>query len=231
MIRRAPGFTLVEVLIAISVSAVVAALAYQSLASASDAARRTQSVAEQVDAIDRVWQLLARDLRQTLPPPEQPSAAEAGAAGLDGVDHGLRGEGSDTDTAYGEQGFVLRLRRAGWQNPLGQNRSELQGVGYQLREGKLYRFFWPIRNSSEWETEQIRQAAEWQTPLLEGVESLKLRFLPPTARTFNDNAWRRTWPPGENQGAAPGLPVAVEMVMTVADFGEIQRVFYLPAGF
>lgn len=218
------GFTLVEVLVAMSVSAIVAVLAYQSLAAASDAAERSQKVAAQLDSIDRVWQFIERDLRQALPRPKR-----VGSGSEQSVDYpSFSGEGADAETQYAAQGFVLRFRRGGWLNPLEQMRSHLQGVGYRLLDGNLYRFHWPIRNSSELEEDLILAIEEHQQPLLEGVEAVGLRFLPPSAKTLADDSWKQGWPPGERD--ADSLPMALEMTLTVKGFGESTRLFNIAAG-
>lgn len=233
---KTAGFTLVEVLVALSLSAVVATLAYQSLSASADATERSQAVAAQVEAVDRVWQFLERDLRQAVPVPQRSSGSAApGAINRFGLeDPGFRGEGAEEDSMYAEQGFFLRFRRGGWLNPLEQTRSQLQGVGYRLQEGALYRYHWPILNNWELEQAQLPDDEQQWPALLEGVESVALRFLPADARALNDGAWLSAWPEAgvdSTTGMAPAdrLPLAVEMTLTVKDFGVSSRLFYLPA--
>lgn len=225
--RRQPGFTLVEVLVALSVSALVATLAYQSLSTAADAAAHSEAVAEQVDNVDRVWQLLERDLRQASPLPEATGTATTEAAVVYGGEYpAFLGTGTDDNTQYANQGFVLRFRRGGWLNPLAQERSHLQGVGYRLQEGKLYRFHWPVLNSAPLEEEFIQSQEAFQLPLLEGVESMTLRFLPADAEEIN--AWIDQWPAQSDTTAANRtLPLAVEITLSVSEFGDSRRVFLL----
>jgi len=157
------GFTLVEVLVALSLSAVVATLAYQSLSASAAATERSQAVASQVEAVDRVWQFLERDLRQAVAVPQRPAGGGGASAAFSRFgteDPGFRGEGVEEDSTYAEQGFFLRFRRGGWLNPLEQTRSQLQGVGYRLQEGTLYRYHWPILNN--WELEQAQLPGDEQ---------------------------------------------------------------------
>ena len=224
---RRRGFTLVEVLVAMSVSALVAALAYQSLAAAADAAEASQAVAEQVDNIDRVWQFVERDLRQAVKLPQavadqQQSPAAVVSSGEDFP--AFLGSGVDGDSQYANDGFLLRFRRGGWVNPLQQERSHLQGVGYRLEEGKLFRIHWPILNSASLEEDAIAELEPYQHPLLEGVESVALRFLPAGAKDIGE--WVEQWPADEQ--ASKALPLAVEMVLSVSDFGASRRVFLIP---
>ncbi len=225
--RRQLGFTLVEVLVALSVSALVATLAYQSLSTASDAAANSQAVAEQVDNVDRVWQLLERDLRQASPLPEATGTATSSAAVVFGEEYpAFLGIGTDDNTQFANQGFVLRFRRGGWLNPLAQARSHLQGVGYRLQDGKLYRFHWPVLNSTPLEEEYIQSQEAFQQPLLEGVESMTLRFLSADAEDINE--WIDQWPvQSDNTAATRALPLAVEITLSVSEFGESRRVFLL----
>ena len=65
---RMAGFTLLEVMVAIAISAVVAVLAYQGLSSASAGAERSREILTQINELDRAWQIFAADMRHVLAP-------------------------------------------------------------------------------------------------------------------------------------------------------------------
>ncbi|MBR9910162.1 MAG: type II secretion system minor pseudopilin GspJ [Gammaproteobacteria bacterium] len=217
-LRGGRGFTLVEVLVALGLSAVVAVLAYQSLTVASDASRAMKLAAEQMNAVERTWQFIRQDLQhsinraplqgqqQSLPAFEAVAAAEL-----------------DSFTFVGDTWF-LRLTRSGWSNPLGQVRSELQGVAYQLQDGSLYRVSWPQRDYYD----GILPAMQRRL-LLPGVEQLRLRFLPLSAAGLDDSDWVEQWPLSSNDGTVnnTSLPRAVEVTLVADTLPESKRVFLL----
>lgn len=63
---RAPsrGFTLIEVLIALAITAFVAAVAYRSLSAAMLGVERTRATADRTYEINRAWMIISRDLNQ-----------------------------------------------------------------------------------------------------------------------------------------------------------------------
>jgi type II secretion system protein J len=68
------------------------------------------------------------------------------------VPRGIRDEYGDPQAALlgGElQRRRLTLTRAGWDNPLGQPRANVQRVAYRLREGRLWRLHWPCSTGAD----------------------------------------------------------------------------------
>lgn len=147
---RSRGFTLLELLVALALSVVVAVLAYQSLTSAVNASARAAEVAQQVDELDRVWSLFERDVTHLVERQNTRFSAEEQTA--DGL-------------------WLLRFTRNGWVNPLGQARSELQAVGYRYSDGVLYRHYGALLNRETSGDERVRE----QT-LLSGVKGIELRY-------------------------------------------------------
>ena len=219
--RRGLGFTLVEVLVALALSAMVAVLAYQSLAAASDASRAVKDTTEQMDRLDRAWQFIQRDLGHVI-----------NRAPLSGQDQSLAAfeavGDSDLDSLnFAGEFWFLRLTRRGWQNPLAQTRSELQGVAYRLEEGVLYRVSWPVRD----EHDDLQNAMQ-RRQLLTDVETLTLRFLPPSAQQLDEELWVEQWPLSTASGSNNNLPnvslpQAVEISLITKSLPETRRVFLL----
>ncbi len=199
------GFTLLEVLVAVALSAVLSVMAYSALTSSFNAAERLEITAQRINEVDQALQLLERDLTQF-------------------VDRSVATNLEDEAALIGE-GYVdiepyVRFTRQGWLNPLHRPRSNLQRVEYRHTQGALWRLYWPTLSQT---TITEPQALE----LFNGVEEMRIRFLDRDTggetSTFG-GSWREQW----NQ---PGiLPVALELTLQLEDMGEIRRLFPLPAG-
>lgn len=219
---RQAGLTLLEMLIAMAISAIVAAMAYGFLSSARVAKESIDEALLTVSSLETVFQLLATDLHHVVDR-ELPAAA-AGLGSVDPAPTFMGGEVSRGAANVLLGDYVLRFVRDGWANPLQQQRSDLQRVGYRWIDGELWRDYWPERN-------QPSDAAPAGTRLLiEDLEELRIRFLPATASELRDAAWLEHWPP-EGLDQSPGgssLPLAVELTLTLEEVGDVQRIFSLP---
>lgn len=218
--RRQLGFTLLEMIIAIAISAIVAAMAYESLAGASNNAQRTREVLKDINDLDRAWQLIGQDMRNILP-----------TMGLRGIFKAA------SLTTKGKDSFqvVMQFTRRGWINPLGRMRSDLQQVNYRIAEGKLIRDYLPERNKSlediDFEKEALHQV------LMENVIDFQLRFLTAGYIKSNgksalegegySNSWPTTWPPLDNMGSDNSI-VAFEIAIEVEGMGRSVRLYEFP---
>jgi general secretion pathway protein J len=105
--------------------------------------------------------------------------------------------------------FALELTHGGWGNPAGLPRGTLQRSAYRLEDDELVRYHWNVLDRT-FANEPVANI------LLDDVESLLFRYLD------TDGEWSDVWPPL----AKPGIrsrPRAVEIVLTLADDGEISR--------
>ena len=218
------GFTLLEVLIALVISALIAVMAFESLNAADSGATRTNEVLAEINRLDRAWQIIAADLRHVIPP---------AAADKNGVfqAESLKSSGEDADQ------MLLLFKRRGWVNFSNLPRSDLQMVSYRVEEGKLWRDFLPERNL-ELSDIDIEDDAFHQL-LLEQVEDVQLRFLHQGAitskgksalddREFSED-WLQKWPENTQQGAtAQDLPLAVEITIVIKGVGSSVRLFAMP---
>lgn len=115
------GFTLLEVLIAIALFALLGLASYQLLERVLHSERRIQQHEQQLRQLQRALDIFQRDLWQALPAalPDDPSRRQA----LIGRDH------------------QLRLMRGGWANPLQQRRSEVMWVEHRWEQGQWLRAY------------------------------------------------------------------------------------------
>src|SRR5690625_6000237 len=133
-LKCSAGFTLLEVMVAIAISAVVAVLAYQGLSSASAGAERSREILTQINELDRAWQIFAADMRHVLAPELGPTGGR-----FQFQEQSLEG-GADV-----EQRLLLFVRR-NWFNPMQRPRSDYQEIRYRIDEGTLWRDYRHFRN-------------------------------------------------------------------------------------
>jgi general secretion pathway protein J len=224
-VKRSQGFTLLEVMIALVISALIAMMAFESLDAADAGATRTNEVLAEINRLDRAWQMLAADLRHVIPP----AAADKNTLFQA---ESLRSSGEDADQ------LVLLFKRRGWVNFSNLPRSDLQMVGYRVTDGKLWRDFAPERNL-ELADVDLEEDDGFHQLLLDDVEDVQLRFLYQGAitskgksaledREFSE-AWLQKWPDNSQQGAsAQDLPLAVEITIELKGVGSSVRLFAMP---
>ncbi|UUA71303.1 type II secretion system minor pseudopilin GspJ [Cellvibrio sp. QJXJ] len=216
------GFTLLEVMIALVISALIAVMAFQSLDAADKGAQRTNEVLDEINRLDRAWQIIAADLRHV----QMPLANDQNAL-FQG--ESLRSSGENADQP------VLFFKRRGWVNFANLPRSDLQLISYRVVEGKLWRDFMPEYNRALADIEMEDDA--FHQLLLNDVDDLQLRFLHQgiitskgksalEGREYADD-WLQQWPDSSLQGAG-GLPLAVEITIDIKGVGPSVRLFALP---
>ncbi|MEA3412627.1 MAG: type II secretion system minor pseudopilin GspJ [Pseudomonadota bacterium] len=149
---RQSGFTLLELLIAVAVFAVLGAMAYGGLNAVLNTQAHTELAAERLEALQLTMRYLERDLGQILPRP-------------------VRNAFGDTEgELYLDAQPVLALTQAGLRNPSGLPRSSLLRISWGLEDDAIVRTVWPHLDGSQ--VEQTRK-----TRLLEEVEDLKIRVM------------------------------------------------------
>ncbi len=219
--KRYQGFTLIEMLIALTIGAAVATMSYLSLDSAIRADERVSEVTRQVDEIDRVWQYMGSDLLYAV---ERIWSGRSGdqKPAMIGV-FGDRLSQSDVLVAS-EDDYLLQFVRSNRANLLNQVRSDLYMVGYRLTQDEgsgtksLWRDSWsPVDGSGDPKVQRRR--------LLDGVKELGFRYLPSSFQSLEDGSWLTGWPADEN--VSEKLPAAVEITIESASMGKIVRRFAL----
>ena len=198
---RSQGFTLLELLVAIAIFAIMAALGGISL----EAVVTQQAIANenyrQLKSLQRTVQILCDDLYQLQP---------RGGRDVLGQNYEL------PLIADGRGMYLLRLSRAGWRNPAGFSRGTLQRVQYRLNDGALIREYWPV-------LDPVLAMEPIEEVLLENVALVKFEFLD------IENAqpeWEPVWPPLRID--ASDWPKAVRFAIEIDGFGRIERLIEVP---
>jgi general secretion pathway protein J len=197
MHRRAAGFTLLEVLIAIAIFVIVGALAmggYNELVKQNEIVERN---ALRARAVQTAVQRLVQDFTSLEPRPIREPLG-------DSVEPALR---SDSRTER-----IAELTRSSWSNPAGVPRATLQRVAYRFLNNELRRDYWVVLDRTMTNEPQ-------SVLLLDRVRSVSLRFMD------GNRTWHEQWPPlGYSAPDLPRLrPIAVEIKLDLEDWGEITR--------
>jgi len=207
------GFTLVEVLIALAITAFVSMIAYTSLSTVMTGVERLRENTDRIYEVNRAFMIISRDLRQF-------------------TDRPVRDEFGEVDPAFsgGELArFALSFTRTGWHNPNGHPRSNMQRVNYRLEDDGLWRDTYPV-------LDRMGDTEPDSVLLLEGVETLQVAFLGTLeelqtqsgSAALDTRNWAENW---VSDGSAPGTallpPVAVEIRLQLQEWGEMRRLYAL----
>ena len=201
----ARGFTLIEVMLAMVITAFVALLAYSGLSTAMTAAEGHEAQVELLGTIQLPLTIMERDIRHAVARP-------------------IRDEFDDVQGAMSGSEFaqyVLQLTRRGWDNPRDFPRGDLQRVRYLLEDDTLWRESWSV-------LDRVTEEDSWQrTELLSGVTRMQLSFLNPFSGSASQSPLGGEWVDGWDD--RDRLPLAVEVTLELEQLGEVKRVFSIPS--
>jgi general secretion pathway protein J len=201
MIRAYRGFTIIELMVAMLITAIVFALGYGSLNQALANRETITARAERLQALQATVRGLVQDFSQLAPRPVRDPL---------GGDHipALLGTPSQAT-----------LTRGGWMNPAGVPRSTLQRVRYVLEDGKLYREQWAVLDAT-------LAPLPVRRLLLDGVRAFSLRYRS-DGRNWPD--WPQYTPGGpRTEQDLRWRPNAVEITLELEDWGTIVRLVEVP---
>jgi len=193
------GFTLLELLVALSIFALISAMAYGGLQTVMTQQQHTGARSERLADLQKAYRIMQRDLEQI-------------------VSRGIRNEfGDRIGPVVGGSGFDgVEFSRAGYPNPAGFLRSDIQRVAYVPDQDTLLRRTWRVLDRAQ-DTEADEQK------LVESMSRFEMRFLD------QGNEWQERWPPAAGLGVAvPELPVAVEVQLELDELGTLTWLFTLP---
>ena len=211
MHRQQQGFTLLELLIASIIFAVMAVMAYGGLANVMDNSEASKKALLRLKQIQQTVSILNRDFSQI-------------------IQRSIRDEYGNPQpflTTQNDTDNIVELTRGGRNSPPVLLRSSLVRVAYRFDDDKLVRLQWPqLDRSPNMEAKK--------SVLIEDAEKVSIRFLD------QNNEWQQQWPPlnaitppppptGSGTPAAPTIdtPIAIEIILQLNDWGDIRRLYAL----
>jgi general secretion pathway protein J len=240
--QRSGGFTLIEILVALLILAIMSALGYGTYRAARISAERTEEALQRAREIEFGMRMMVQDLAEAAPRPVRdplssqtplptvPALVGAGGVGtLTAIPTSSSSSSSSSPgMSFSSMSFdsgsnvggtkntsvapILDLTRIGWSNTAGQQRGTLQRVSYGLVDDVLERSY-QVNLDTVQGTKPVVQ------DLFTGVKAIQLRYLD------MNQTWQTQWPP-QTMGLPDRLwnrPVAVELIIEFKDWGRIRR--------
>jgi len=201
------GFTLVELMVAILILAIMATMAYGAIQNAVNNRAGLQQNEKRLLEVQTAMRIMSQDFVQLVPRPVRQPVG-------DGWLPAVRAEPNGTP--------IVTFTRGGWANPAGIQRPGLQRVAYIFENDVLRREHWAVLDAT-------LASATVKRELVSDVRSVQFRYMDVGRQ------WREQWPvpgvpvPGTLPGEDLSRPIAVEVTLELEDWGKIVRIFEVPA--
>lgn len=194
------GFTLVELLIALFVAALMFAIGYGAITQSLESRDRVRIQQQRLGDLQRGMRTFVQDFVQVAPRPVRDALGTADEPAL---------------LADPRTTSLVSFTRGGVSNFAGLQRPELQRIEYLLDGTDLVRLVWPVLDRTQAVTPRRRV-------LLRGVTAVRLRYMDASRQ------WLDQWPSplvsGPPARRLRQRPIAVELTLEVTDIGSVRRV-------
>jgi general secretion pathway protein J len=193
------GFTLLEIIIAMAIMAIVSVTTIKLLDEASLSKDTIEKSSKRLNQLQRGFLLISQDMQQL-------------------VSRSYRDEFGDKQlsmsTDLQSSTPIFRFTRLGRRNPAQLPRSNLEHLNYLVEDKVLYRVSFTY-------TDGMTEEQGLKRPLLDNVEDMKIEF-------YDGQDWHETWPVQDSITAtntAKELPIAVKFKLEFSDYGIIERLY------
>jgi general secretion pathway protein J len=201
---KARGFTLIELMVALFITAIVFAMGYGAVNQALNSKGALEEKQERLLAVQTTMRIFSQDFGQLASRPIRDPTGDSWQAVL--------------KTGQNAQPY-LSFTRGGWANPAGVQRPSLQRVAYVLEDKTLRRDHYPV-------LDYLLSTQPVKRELLTGVKSVTFRYMDVSRQ------WRDAWPPpglaGDPNVNLRARPIAIEVTLDLDDWGKLKRVFEIP---
>jgi general secretion pathway protein J len=198
------GFTLLELLVAMFIAAVMFAIGYGAINQAMNNHNGLQEQQARLLEMQTGMRVLEQDVVQLAPRPVRQPVGDGWLPALIGQ--------ADPNTQP-----ILQLTKGGWNNPNGVQRPGLQRVAYFLEKNTLRREYWTVLDPTLQNTTMKRD-------LLTHVKAVTFRFMD------QNRQWQTQWPPNASVAGATAQelalrerPIAIEITLDTEDWGKLVR--------
>jgi general secretion pathway protein J len=201
--RTTRGFTLLELLVAMFIAAVMFAMGYGAINQALISRGVLQEQQARLIELQTAVRVLEQDFIQLAPRPVRQPVGDSWQPALQGDPN--------------QQPF-LQLTRGGWANPTGLQRPGLQRVAYFVENNTLRREYWPVLDPT-------LASKTIKRDLLTHVKTVTIRYMDVSRQ------WQVQWP-GTGVGDETQLrlrPLAVEITLETEDWGKLVRIIEVAA--
>jgi prepilin-type N-terminal cleavage/methylation domain-containing protein len=245
--RTGRGFTLIEILVALVILAIMAGLGYSTYRSARISAQRTEESLKRSREIEFGMRMIVADFAQMAPHPVRDMLGQSrlgalrgtpGAGTVTATSSGLGANSSSSSSSSGMTfnsspgfdsgpGFGASSGLGSSTDPNAQSMVDLTRAGWSntagQQRGTLQRVSYALvgdvlKRSYQTSLDTVLGNKPQVQDLLTGVKGVQLRYMD------SNQAWQNIWPAG-SMGIDPqqARPVAVEVIVQFNDWGPIRR--------
>lgn len=194
------GFSLLEILVAVAIFAIIGVIAYSGLAGVSRTHERLTAANGRLRQLALAVHLLETDLGQAANRP-------------------VRGSLGENEPALVGTRSTLALSHFDWSSANDSGAAALSRSAYGLGDGGLVRQHWTVLDRAPGTTARSRKLAD-------GIKVLELRYRDSVGRWSSQ--WPTA--ESTRRGPLEPLPTAVEVALESDDIGRIRRVIEIPRG-
>jgi len=196
---KTAGYTLIEILIALSVFAILATITSSAMYHAFDTRARVAKQADRLNTIQLAIAMIGRDTEQIL-------------------ERAVRGNEMHLFPAFVGQSHYLEFTRNGLVNPNSlEQLSTLKRVAFVCRGDKLIRRSWQILDTPDRKHYQDRV-------LLNNLDECSFAYLAHNRQILSE--WHEDAVQQNQKREA--LPVAIQVTITLHDWGNMSLLFIIP---